>query len=119
MFAARSAAPLVISAPRVSRPSPDAWRVSAEVGGREAWIEADVPLAASADAFASMALLPAAKARATLRVEAGLDERLSHNFRRIQDVARFFWGYRGGPIEPRGLLQRRPEGAPAMFFTGG
>ena len=108
-----------VGVPTLSRTTDGRSRVDVDVDGIEVYLAADAPLATNGDAWASMMLLPAAKSRGTLRVDADLDARLAANFGRIQATAREFWGFAGAAVVPRGAVERAPAGGSAMFFTCG
>ena len=111
---------IVVSGAQSAQRSGVAWRARADVNGEELWLEADAPLAPVGDAWASMLLMAAARDGATLRVEADLDRRLHDNFRRIDEVARSWWGFPGAAgVEAARLVDRAPSGGAALYFTCG
>ena len=108
-----------VGTPTLSRLPDGRNRVAAKVDGAEIHVTADEELAANGDAWASALLLPAAKAGATLRIDADLDQRLRDNLDRIQAIARSYWCYPGATVAPRGIVSRKPGVGRAMFFSGG
>ena len=114
-----SAVTFVIGAPELTRTPHGAWRLETPVNGRRFFIESDAPLAATADAALCMMLLPAARAKAALRIDADVDRRLYEAVPSLQAIARRYWNFAGGPVTARGLVDRRPQGSSAMFFSGG
>ena len=110
---------MIVSAPRRERLADGRWRVSARVGGEELQLVADDEVAANGDAFAVALALPAAKAGATLAIDADVDARLLAGLTAAQAIARRDWRFPGATVAPRGVVERAPQGSEAMFFTGG
>ncbi len=108
-----------ITEPQQTRAGDGHWRVSARVEGNEVRFESDGPLAANADAFVAAYFLAAAKAGATLRIDADLDAGLQGNLERVEAIARRYWGFPGATVVARDRVRRTPAGERAMFFTGG
>ncbi len=110
-----------ISEPQLTRDGDGdgGWRVSARVGDDEVPVASDGPLAANADAFVAAYFLAAAKAGATLRVDADLDAGLHGNLEGIQAIAGRYWGFPGANVVTRDRFRRTPAGERAIFFTGG
>lgn len=111
-----------VGAPRVERRD-QAWRVVADVDGQPLWLEtADAPLTAAPEAFASIALLPAALAGRSVASDAPLDGMWLANAERLLAVAAEWWDARatpptapaGGHSHPSG-----PGGGTALFFSCG
>jgi len=111
--------PITVAKPRIERLAGGRWRLSTSVAGRVVSISGEDLLAANADAWVAMLLLPAAKAGVPLQIDADLDETLQRNVPRILGVARQYWGFRGTSVGTSGLVRRAATGGSAMFFTGG
>lgn len=107
------------------RPSatPNGFRVSADVGGVEVWFESpDVPLRASAEAYAAAFLIPALATRRRLELQELVAPEFAANCVRVCDLVRRWWRLRA--LSP--LLHTRPVDADpqvmprsGLLFSGG
>jgi hypothetical protein len=105
------------------------WRVEADAAGEPLWFESpDLPLAASAEAYGSLLLLPAAAHGRRLILPTAVDAAWLANARRALEVAQAWWGYGGRPEEVLSGLTAVPHEAPAstadqralaLCFSGG
>lgn len=111
-----------VGAPRVERQDA-VWRAVADVDGQPLWMEtADAPLAAAPEAFAALALLPAALARRPLASDAPLDGIWLANAERLLAVAAEWWDARATPpTAPAGghAQPADPGSGVALFFSCG
>jgi hypothetical protein len=108
-------------APPVRRVTGRGGRVSALIDGRGIWFEsADTKLAASAEAFGSLMLIPALHARRPLVIVPPVCGVWAANTRQIVPLVSSWWGY--DPVLPRvteiapGVS---PGGSTALCFSGG
>jgi hypothetical protein len=119
-FWQRSKSALRINPP-VRRVTSRGVRVSARIDGREIWFEsADTKLAASAEAFGSLMLIPALQARRPLVIVPAVCGVWAANARQIVPLVSSWWEY--DPILPQ-MTEIAPtvasSGTTALCFSGG
>jgi hypothetical protein len=111
-----------ISAPRLE-PTSTGSRVVAAVVGEDVWFESDdVQLEPSPEAFASLFMVPALKARVRLEIDAPLDPSWIENTRQLLPILNEWWGFEG-----RHPIVRSTQSTPTLpqsdrvgqCFTGG